>query len=97
MATSLYNINRTNVTDCVETLINDINDLRDDVITLTNAVETITVALAKQLGTDGKDILNDVDDMRGKEGFVYAQTPPVSHENDIGAVHSDKRDSARVD
>jgi hypothetical protein len=93
-----YSINRANVTDVVERLVNDNVDLRSDVEGLITVVETLVVAFKKQLGKDAEDLLVLLDEIAGRERMNFDTTGLKQHEtNEIGAVFSDKRDSARVD
>lgn len=91
-------INRTNTASTLESVIVGFDEVRGDVNALADILEHLVVLMKKQLGSDADRLLSRIDDVRESEETPIAQ-PFVrgSYENEMGAVFSDKRDSARED
>ena len=91
-------INRTNTASTLEKMVVGFDEARRDIADLTNVVEFLVVAMKKTLGADADRLLKDIDAIRASsETVIIEPIQPGSYENEIGAVFSDRRDSARVD
>jgi hypothetical protein len=92
-------VNSSNTSEVLSALVNDFTELNEKVDALADAVELLGVANKKQLGPDAEAVFDNVDTFRNRtrQGMPDMDGTLTVRTNDIGAVFSDRRDSARED
>lgn len=92
-------VNSSNTSEVLSALVNDFAELNEKVDALADAIELLGVANKKNLGTDAETVFENVDLFRSRtrQGMPDMDGTLTVRTNDIGAVFSDRRDSARED